>query len=153
MLENWQHFPFTGALFRCACAEQGKSVDKGGTLHVLVVEGDPGSSFLLGLQLRHLGYDQVSVSRSLAYAHERIYAADGGRPHLVILDVVNDMIATTTPLATAIRARGIAFIAVVERAAAPLPAAYDAAIVLPRPPGISDVVDAICLAQGYDPWG
>jgi len=122
-------------------------------INVLVVQGDPNSSFLLCLQLKHLGYERITLSETLADAHERVLASDQRRPALVVLDLRDDMIATTAPLATAIRGQGIAFIAVVGRQQGMLPPAYDAAIVLTRPPGLSDVIDAFCLARGHDPWG
>ncbi len=127
-------------------------MDKAGALEVLVVEGEPASSFLLCLQLRHLGYHRLNISQTLSDALERIHLRGPERPELVVLDVEDDHIGTVAPLATAIRAQGIAFIAVVSRNAGALPPAYDAAVVICRPPGMSDVSDAICLAQGHDPW-
>ena len=56
---------------------------------------------------------------------------------------------TAAPLATAIRRLGIECITVAAHDRASLPAAYDSTILLDRPPGMSDLIDAIKLARRY----
>jgi len=116
----------------------------GACLHLLIVEGDPASSFLLCMQLRHLGYTHITVSQTFADANERLHAQP--RPELVLIDLQHDQAGTVAPLATAIRRLGIEFITLLGRDPPALPAAYDTTILLNRPTGMSDLIDAIHLA-------
>lgn len=119
----------------------------GACLHLLIVEGDPSSSFLLCMQLRHLGYGNITVSHTYADANERLFAQP--RPELVLIDLPHEQAGTVAPLATAIRQLGIDFITLIGRDPPALPAAYDTTILLNRPPGMSDLIDAITLARRY----
>lgn len=119
----------------------------GASLRLLIVEGDPASSFLLCMQLRHLGYTQITLSQTYADANEQLHAQP--RPELVLIDLQPEQAITAAPLATAIRRLGIEFITVAARDRPALPAAYDTTILLDRPPGMSDLIDAIKLARRY----
>lgn len=119
----------------------------GACLHLLIVEGDPASSFLLCMQLKHLGYDDITLSHSYADANERLHSQP--RPELVLIDLQHEQAGTVAPLATAIRQMGIEFITLIGRDPPALPAAYDTTILLNRPAGMSDLIDAITLAKRY----
>lgn len=114
----------------------------GASLRLLIVEGDPASSFLLCMQLRHLGYTQITLSQTYADHAQP-------RPELVLIDLQPEQAVTAAPLATAIRRLGIECITVAAHDRASLPAAYDSTILLDRPPGMSDLIDAIKLARRY----
>lgn len=119
----------------------------GASLRLLIVEGDPASSFLLCMQLRHLGYTQITLSQTYADANEQLHAQP--RPELVLIDLQPEQAVTAAPLATAIRRLGIECITVAAHDRACLPAAYDSTILLDRPPGMSELIDAIKLARRY----
>jgi AmiR/NasT family two-component response regulator len=119
----------------------------GASLRTLIVEGDPSDSFLLCMQLRHLGYCDITLSQSYADANERLFALP--RPELVLIDLPPEQVVTVAPLASAIRQLGIDFITVIGRDRPALPAAYDTTVLLTRPAGMSDLIDAINLARRY----
>lgn len=119
----------------------------GEKLHILVVEGDPSSSFLLCMQLEHLGHTRVTLSHTFADADEQLHTQP--RPELMLIDLQHEHAITAAPLVSTARRLGVERIVLLGRDPPSLPAAYDTSILLNRPAGMSELIDALNLAQRY----